>query len=72
MLFLITLPAISKKNMPISTIGVLLSIPLAYLAYQNVKKLPASTLLLIAFELGIIGMYLEMIWKIRWKSSTYK
>ena len=71
MLFLITLPAISRKNMLVSTVGVLLSIPLAYLAFEEVKKLPASIFLLIAFELGIIGMYAKMVWKIRWKKAQY-
>ena len=71
MLFLITLSAIVKKNMAISTVGVLLSIPLTCLAVENVKKLPALTLLLIAFELGLIGMYLKMVWKIKWKKTQY-
>lgn len=67
-LFLITLSAIVRMNMPISTVGVLLSIPLTYLAVENVKKLPALTVLLIAFELGLIGMYLEMIWKAKYRT----
>ena len=71
MLFLITLSAIVRRNMPISTVGVLLSIPLTYLAIENVKKLPASSLLLVAFELSLIGMYLKMVWKIRWKKTQY-
>ncbi|RLF82495.1 hypothetical protein DRN44_03950 [Thermococci archaeon] len=71
MLFLITLSAIVRRNMSISTVGVLLSIPLTYLAVENVKKLPASSLLLVAFELSLIGMYLKMVWKIRWKKTQY-
>ena len=71
MLFLITLSAIVRRNMSISTVGVLLSIPLTYLAIENVKKLPASSLLLVAFELSLIGMYLKMVWKIRWKKTQY-
>ena len=70
-LFLITLSAIVRKNTSISTVGVLLSIPLTYLAVENVKKLPASSLLLVAFELSLIGMYLKMVWKIRWKKTQY-
>ncbi|USS40424.1 hypothetical protein NF865_08960 [Thermococcus aggregans] len=64
-LFLITLSAIVKKNMPISTVGVLLSVPLTYLAAESVKNLPALTVLLVAFELGLIGMYIKMVWKNR-------
>lgn len=70
-LFLITLSAIVRKNTSISTVGVLLSIPLMYLAVENVKKLLASTMLLVAFELGLIGMYLKMAWEIRWKKAQY-
>ena len=70
-LFLITLSAIVRKNTSISTVGVLLSIPLTCLAVENVKKLPASTMLLVAFELGLIGMYLKMAWEIRWKKAQY-
>ena len=62
-LFLITVSAIVRRNMSISTVGVLLSILLTYLAVENVKKLPALTVLLVAFELGLIAMYLEMVWK---------
>jgi len=71
-LFLITLSAIVRKNMPISTVGVLLSIPLTYLAVENVKKLPALTVLLVAFELGLIAMYVKMVWKIRWRTQYAK
>ena len=70
-LFLITLSAIVRKNTSISTVGVLLSIPLTCLAVENVKKLLASTMLLVAFELGLIGMYLKMAWEIRWKKAQY-
>ena len=70
-LFLITLSAIVRKNTSISTVGVLLSIPLTYLAVENVKKLPASSLLLVAFGLSLIGMYLKMAWEIRWKKAQY-
>jgi len=70
-LFLITLSAIVRKNTSISTVGVLLSIPLMYLAVENVKKLLTSTMLLVAFELGLIGMYLKMAWEIRWKKAQY-
>lgn len=66
---LVTLPGIVKEIILISTVGVLLSIPLAYLAVENVKKLPALTLLLAAFEFGLISMYLEMIWKMGWKKA---
>lgn len=63
MLVLMLLPAILKKNLPISTAGILLSIPLAYFAVESIKGLSASTLFLAAFELGLIGMYIEMIWR---------
>ncbi|HIH73163.1 hypothetical protein GBV73_10580 [Thermococcus sp. 101 C5] len=63
MLVLMLLPVILKKNLPISTAGILLSIPLAYFAVESIKGLNVSTLFLVAFELGLIGMYIEMIWR---------
>ncbi|EHR79555.1 hypothetical protein OCC_09174 [Thermococcus litoralis DSM 5473] len=63
MLVLVLLPAILKKNLPISTAGILLSILLVYFAVESIKGLSASTLLLVAFELGLIGMYIEIIWR---------
>ncbi|ALV63632.1 hypothetical protein ADU37_CDS19330 [Thermococcus sp. 2319x1] len=64
MLVLMLLPAILKKNPPVSTAGILLSILLAYFAVESIKGLNVSTLFLVAFELGLIGMYIEMIWRI--------